>query len=235
MARFFHPLIMVLARATESELARYMEYLKAENRILRDKLPKRVVCTPAERQRLVELGKPLGSAIKDLITIVTPRSFARWVSAAGGTKPEKKTTRKPGRPRTPEAIRELIIQMANDNAWGLGRILGELKQLGIRSVCKTTIRNILKEHGFDPGPKRGEGTWDDFIRIHAKTLWACDFISKRVWTLGGLVDFFVLFFIHVDTRKVHIAGITPNPDGRWMAQQDGKGRTMSLRPVTFLL
>jgi hypothetical protein len=58
MARFFHPLIMVLARATESELARYVEYLKAENRVFRDKLPKRVVCTPAERQRLVKLGKP---------------------------------------------------------------------------------------------------------------------------------------------------------------------------------
>ena len=210
---------MVLARATESELARYVEYLKAENRILRSKLPKRVVCTPAERQRLVKLGKPLGSAIKDLITIVTPRSFARWASAADRTRKEKKMTRKPGRPRTPEAIRELIIQMAKDNGWGLGRILGELKKLGIRSVCKSTVRNILKEHGFDPGPKRGEGTWDDFIRIHAKTLRACDFISKKVWTLGGLVDFFVLFFIHIDTRKIHIAGITPNPDGRWMAQQ----------------
>jgi len=219
MARFFHPLIMVLARATECELARYVEYLKAENRILRDKLPKRVVCTPAERQRLVKLGKPLGSAIKDLITIVTSRSFARWVSAADKTKRGKKTTRKPGRPRTPEAIRELIVQMAKDNGWGLGRILGELKKLGIRSVCKTTIRNILKEHGFNPGPKRGEGTWDDFIRIHAKTLWACDFISKKVWTRGGLVDFLLLFFIHVDTRKVHVAGITANPDRRWMAQQ----------------
>lgn len=74
---------MVLARATESELARYVEYLKAENRILRHKLPNRVICTPAERQRLVKLGKQLGSAIKDLITIVTPRSFARWVLAAG--------------------------------------------------------------------------------------------------------------------------------------------------------
>jgi len=68
-------------------------------------------------------------------------------------------------------------------------------------------------------PKRGEGTWDEFIRIHAKTLWASDFISKKVWTLGGLVDFFILFFIHVDTRKVHVAGITATPDGGWMAQQ----------------
>ena len=48
--------------------------------------------------------------------------------------------------------------MAKDNGWGLGRILGELKKLGIYSVCKTTIRTILKEHGFDPGPKRGKGT-----------------------------------------------------------------------------
>ncbi|MHC4403264.1 MAG: hypothetical protein ACYTG0_26700 [Planctomycetota bacterium] len=59
MAKFFHPLIMVLARATESELARYVEYLKAENRILRSRLPKRVVCTRAERSRLIKLGKPL--------------------------------------------------------------------------------------------------------------------------------------------------------------------------------
>jgi putative transposase len=74
MAAFFHPLLTVLARATESQLARYVEYLKEENRILRDRLPKRIVCTPGERQRLVKLGKPLGSAIEDLITIVTPRS-----------------------------------------------------------------------------------------------------------------------------------------------------------------
>ena len=60
MARFFHPLLLVLARATESQLARYVEYLKEENRILRAKLPKRVVCSPGERQRLIKLGKPLG-------------------------------------------------------------------------------------------------------------------------------------------------------------------------------
>ena len=221
MARFFHPLLTLLANATESQLAQYVEFLKAENRILRSKLPKCVVCTPAERERLVKLGKPLGAAIKDLITIVTPRSFARWASG-GGKKDQPATAkekRKPGRPRTPEAIRELILQMAKDNGWGLGRILGELKKLGIRTVSKSTVRNILKEHGYDPDPRRGEGTWSEFLKIHAKTLWACDFLTKKVWTKAGLIDFFVLFFIHVDTRKVYIAGITANPDVPWMAQQ----------------
>ena len=179
MARFFHPLILLLARSTQPQLIRYVEYLKTENRILRSKLPKRITITPAERQKLVKVGKPLGRAIKELITIVTPRTFARWISGENGTR--YKRTVKPGRPRTPEEIRRLVIQMAKDNGWGLGRILGEFKKLGIRKICKTTVRNILLEYGFDPGPKRGEGTWDDFIKIHAKTLWACDFFSKKVW------------------------------------------------------
>ena len=45
------------------------------------------------------------------------------------------------------------------------------------------------------------------------------FLSKKVWTKVGLVDYFVLFFIHVDTRKVYVAGITARPDAVWMAQQ----------------
>ena len=80
MARFFHPLILLLARSTQPQLIRYVEYLKTENRILRSKLPKRITITPAERQKLVKVGKPLGKAIKELITIVTPRTFARWIS-----------------------------------------------------------------------------------------------------------------------------------------------------------
>jgi putative transposase len=215
MAKIFHPLLLLLARSTDKEMARMLDYLKTESRILRSKLPKRVACTPAERARLVKVGKPLGPAIKDLITIVTPRTFARWLS---GEK-VKRVPRKPGRPRTPKVIRELVVQMAKDNGWGLGRILGELKRLGIRRICKSTVRNILREHGFDLGPTRGEGSWDEFIKIDAKTLWACDFFSKKVWTLGGLVEYFVLFFIQPGTRRVHIAGITANPDGAWMAQQ----------------
>lgn len=72
MTRFLHPILLLVARATESELGRYVEYLKAENRILRDKLPKRISVTPAERDRLVKQGLRVGPAIKELIAIVTP-------------------------------------------------------------------------------------------------------------------------------------------------------------------
>ena len=97
----------------------------------------------------------------------------------------------------------------------------ELKKLGIHSISRSTVVNILKEAGLDPGPKRGQGSWDEFVKRHAATLWACDFFSKKVWTAAGLVDIFVLFFIHVGTRQVHVAGMTAHPDGRWMAQQIG--------------
>jgi putative transposase len=78
---------------------------------------------------------------------------------------------KQGRPRTPEQIRELIILLACENDWGYTRILGELRKLGIQSVSRNTMRNILKENGLEPGPKRGAGTWDEFLKIHAASLW----------------------------------------------------------------
>src|SRR5262249_50078935 len=73
--------------------------------------------------------------------------------------------------------------------------------------------------GLEPGPKRGKGTWDEFLRRHAETLWACDFFSVKVWTLGGLVDLFVLFFLQAGSRRVYVTGITAQPDAVWVAQQ----------------
>ena len=176
MVRLIHPILMLMARATERELVLYVEYLKAENRILRGKLPKRITVTPAERVRLVQLGVRLGPAIKELITIVHPRTFARWVS--GSTSQRK--PRRPGRPRKPEAIRQLIVQMASSTGWGYRRILGELKKLRIGGISRSTVARILQENGFDPGPKRGQGTWHDFVQRHIKTLWATGFSTKTI-------------------------------------------------------
>ena len=88
-----------------------------------------------------------------------------------------------------------------------------------RQVCRSTVINILKENGLDPGPQRGEGSWDEFLKIHAKTLWACDFLSKKVWTKWGLAEFYILFFVHVGSRRVYVSGMTTHPDTAWVAQQ----------------
>jgi putative transposase len=216
----FPVLLLLLAKATDRALARHVQYLKAENQILRSKLPARIAVTPKERQRLIKFDKPIAKAIKELISIVLPRTFLRWLQGdeeagvSGATKPSK-----PGRPRTEQEIRDLVVKLATENSWGYTRILCELRKLGVRKISRTTVVNILKEKGLDPGPKRGEGTWDDFIKRHAETLVACEFFSKRVWTMGGLVDIFCLFFINVSTRRVFVSGLSANPDRGWMAQR----------------
>jgi putative transposase len=105
MTCFLHPLLLLIARFTDKQLAQLVEYLLAENRCLRSKLPKRIEVTPAERAKLIKLGKPLGSKLKDIFSIVSYRTFLRW---ANETKPTAKPP-KPGRPRKPVEIRELII------------------------------------------------------------------------------------------------------------------------------
>jgi putative transposase len=125
MPRLLQPLWLLLAAATDRRLARMVEYLKAESRIFRGKLPDRITVTARERARLVRLGTKLGSAIRDLVTIVSPRSFNRWVAGERAPKPRWGAKRKPGRPRTPEDIRHLVLRIARETGWGYARVLGE--------------------------------------------------------------------------------------------------------------
>jgi putative transposase len=99
-----------------------VEYLKAENRLLRDRLPKRLRVTVQDQRFLVKLGRPLGSAMRHLLTIVTPRTFARWLKGDGRGAIAKRS-RRPPRPRTPDEIREWVVRMARETGWGYSRIL----------------------------------------------------------------------------------------------------------------
>ena len=101
-----------------------------------------------------------------------------------------------------------MLRLARENAWGYTRILGELKKLGVHKICRSTVVNILRQHGLDRQPRRDDKTWDAFIQRHGQTLWACDFFTKNVWTLKGLVEVYVLFFINVSTRRMYLAGMT---------------------------
>jgi len=150
------------------------------------------------------------------VTIVHPDTLRRWI------REERKgrwRTAAPGRRRTAVDIRKLILKLARETGWGYTRILGELKKLGVKTVSRNTVKNILKQHGFDTGPRRGAGTWDEFLKIHAATLWQCGFFSKKVLTPKGFRDLFVLVFLHVGSRRVFIAPATFHPNGAWMEQQ----------------
>jgi putative transposase len=224
--------MLLLAKATDRELARMVSYLKEENRILRARLPERINVTPKERQRLLRFGRNLGTAVYQVVTIVSPSTFLRWLREERKVRPRKR-----GRPRTAEDLRELILRLGRENEWGYTRIMGELKKLGIKPPSRNTVKNILKSAGLEPGPKRGEGTWDEFLTRHAKTLVQCDFLNRRVWTAKGLRDVFVLVFLHVETRRTYITAATYNPDEAWVRDQTAEflnhAKTEKL-PVTML-
>ena len=121
MGRILHPLLSLLASVTRQELARQVAYLKEENRILRARLPERLVATDREKRRLLRCGRKLGLQLKELISIVSYQTFRRWVREAEEAHTAKKAAapkRKPGRPQTPNNIRELVLKLARENSWG---------------------------------------------------------------------------------------------------------------------
>jgi putative transposase len=220
MANFrnvYNSLILVIAGSTQRELARQVSYLKVENAILRSKLPKRISLTEREKNRLCRFAKNLGKALDDIATIVHAQTIRRWIREA--KKPGGLKSRKVGRKRTREDIEKLVLKLAKDNGWGYTRILGELKKLGIESITRNTVKAILIRGGYETGPKRGPGTWDDFLKRHAKTLWQCDFFSKKVVTPRGLKDLYLLVFLHVESRRVFITPSTQHPNEAWVLDQ----------------
>jgi putative transposase len=125
----------------------------------------------------------------------------------------------PGRPSIEPKLEELIVKMARENSgWGYGRIVGALANLGY-TVSDQTVGNVLKRHGIAPAPKRSQNTtWKEFIQSHLAVLAGIDFFTVEVLTWGGLVTYYVLFFIHLESRRVSLAGITRHPDQAWMQQ-----------------
>lgn len=114
-------------------------------------------------------------------------------------------------------IRQLIVRMATENRhWGYERIEGEMRKVGHR-VARTTIANIMKEHGLEPAPMRSKRTtWSEFLKMHWGVIAAMDFFTVEVWTRKGLTRFHVLFVIDLATRRVEIVGISDRPYGDWV-------------------
>ena len=221
--------------SVDEELLRRNEYLVAENRILRAQIPGRLKLTDGERRTLAQIGKQLGcKALAEVANIVRPDTILAWHRRLVARKFDgsKKRTY-PGRPPVDRDLEDLIVRLATENRdWGYDRIAGALANLG-HEVSDQTVGNILKRHDIPTAPERKKTTtWTEFIRSHRDVLAATDFFTTEVWTLRGLVTYYVLFFMHMATRRVHIAGLTPFPDACWMTQV---ARNLTMADVGFLV
>jgi integrase len=140
--------------------------------------------------------------------VVTPATRLRWHRRLVA---KRWTVARPvGRPPMRREIRDVVLRLARENPrWGYLRIVGELKGLGV-AVSATTVRAWLRAAGLGPVGQRGKTTWREFVRAHRQSLLAVDFFTvETVW----LQRLYVLFFIELGSRRVHVAACTANPNG----------------------
>ena len=201
----------------------------------------RLKLSDAERATLGEIGHRLGrKVLGEVANVARPDTILAWYRTLVAHKFDgSKARRSPGRPRIKGRVERLIVRMAKENRdWGYDRIVGALANLG-HEISDQTVGNILQRHALPPAPERKRTTtWAAFIRTHLALLAGTDFFTAEVLTLRGLLTYYVLFFIHLESRRVNIAGITVQPDERWM-QQMARNVTMegcgALRDCRYLL
>jgi transposase InsO family protein len=214
-------LLMVVSGWVHRHQLTLIDFLQAENRLLKEKLGgKRLRFTDAERALLARKAKVVGrKSLLELDTIVSPDTLLRWHRQLVAQKWNFVHRRGPGRPRIMGEISELIVRMARENSgWGYTRIQGALANLNHR-VGRGTIANVLKRSGIEPAPERGKRTqWSTFLKAHWKVLFAADFLTVEVWTGRGLITHYVLFVIGLADRVIRMVAITARPDEAWMLQ-----------------
>jgi hypothetical protein len=215
-------LLAYVTGTVDQELLLRNEYLAAENRILKAQIKGRLLLSEEEKATLAEIAHRLGrKALEEVAGAAQPDTILGWYRRLIANKFDGSRFRKRvGRPQIAEEIERLVVRMANENpSWGYDRIVGALANLGHR-LSDQTVGNILRRHGLSPAPKRKQTvSWKEFIRSHRDVLVGMDFFTAGVLTLKGLMTYYVLFFIHLETRRVTLVGFTPYPDQDWMEQQ----------------
>src|ERR1035437_9050179 len=151
----------------------------------------------------------------DEVFAVDPATLLAWHRRLVSRKWDYTSRRRPGRPSTAAAIRKLVIRIATDNpAWGHRRVQGELVRLG-HHIAASTVWQILHDAGIEPAPRRTGPTWKQFLTAQARGILAADFVHVDTVLLRRIS---ALIVIEHGTRRVHLAGLTTNPDGAWTTQ-----------------
>ncbi len=186
---------------------------------------------PRDRALMAAAGRLLPPARRHGL-LVTPQTLLRWHRGLVRRKWTYPHAR-PGRPPIDARTRELVLRLARENPrWGYQRIAGELNKLGV-GVSPSSVRRLLAHAGLGPAPRRSGPCWREFLRAQAASVVACDFFTVETALLRR---YYVLFFIELQTRRVHLAGATTTPNGRWVTQQARNlSLTGALSDVRFLI
>src|SRR5437763_750163 len=195
-ARSLSILLIAIAGWMNHRQLQIIEYLREENRVLREQLgDRRLRFNDDQRRRLAAQAKGLGrKLLAEVATLVTPETLLAWHRRLIAQKYDGSAQRPPGRPRTASEIEALVVRLAEeDREWGYRRLQGVLSHLGHKSA-RSTIADILKRHGMEPAPERSrKTTWKEFLARHWEVMVAADFFPVEVWTRKGLQRFLILF------------------------------------------
>jgi len=207
-----------LSRREETWKTAEILILRHQLIILQRRQPPRPDLDWADRALLATLPAVIPKARRlGLRLLAMPDTIVRWHRGIVRRRWAVRSMRgKTGRPVTRRNIRVLIVRLARENpGWGYRRIHGELAGLGVK-VAASTVREILKDAGIDPTPRRAHPAWPQFLHSQAGAILACDFFTVNL--LNG-TQAFVLAVIEHASRRIRILGVTAHPTGAWTAQQ----------------
>jgi putative transposase len=194
-------------------------YLRAENRVLRDRIvERRLRFTNEERRMLALAGESVGrAALRVIATLASPETVLGWYRELVARKYSAPKANGASTCPKRRSVEEQVLRMAKDNpSWGYTRIRGALRNIGV-DAGRSTIARILKRNGLHPALERSRiPSWKTFLEAHRGAIAAADFLTVEVLTMRGLIRHVVFFVIDVTNRCVQVAGITRQPEGAWM-------------------
>ena len=217
-------LITCLAYCIDKELHKAIDYLREQVRVLiehQERQHKRILLTDSQRMRVAAKAKRLSRKMLEQCTeLFTPDTVMRWYRKLIAEKYDGSQNRRyAGRPPILQEVVDLVIRLKQENPrWGYKRIRDQVVYLGY-TICKSSVKNILIEHGYDPEPDLTvRSTWHEFIRSHWDVLVSCDFFTVELLVGHRLVRCTLFFVMELATRKVFFAPVKLQPDGKYMRQ-----------------